>query len=96
MGNFPVGPLNEPANEFMGCNGWCTNYLTWQCLGNCSPICGAMCCPEKTLCCYDKNILKAVAKFEGKKTPSPGPCSEPFLQMACCGPCTYCLLYRGQ
>lgn len=104
MQDFPVGPLNEPAQDFMSCTGMSYNFLTYCCLGKCAScsfflwgfFCGIMCCPDKTMCCYDLNMLEAVARYKEKKTISPGPCTEPLLQAWCCASCTLCVLYRGE
>ena len=96
MGDFPVGPKNEPANKFTAPPGF---FL--HCLAGLHPfaiVIGCAACPEKTMCMYDKHILDAVATYLGKSTNSPGPCPSSCLQMfqPFTFACTYCLLYRGE
>ena len=96
LGNMPVGPKNEPANQFMNIGGMIANCLSY--VNICTFVLACIVWPEKTCCNYDKNILESVATFKGKKVASPGPCSDTFCQMCCplTQACTYCLLYRGQ
>ena len=93
MGNHPIGPKKEAASAFTGCCGQFVNSLTYTYSGL-GALCGLCCCPEKTCCAYDANILRGYAEFMGKKTSSPPPCGDPCMQMFCCRPCTVCLMYR--
>ena len=82
MGDYPVGPKQEPAQQFIGCPTLCINYLTWagtECCC-CGPIIGVIACKEKCWCFYDMHIMVAVAQKLNKKTISPGPIDDPLMK----------------
>jgi len=88
-----IGKKKEPAPIFLGCGAQCLNWLSYD-LDLCGPCVAAVACPDKCMCFYDINILKAAAVKLNKDSISPGPCEEPCLQVFCCKGCTYCLVYR--
>ena len=57
-------------------------------------LAGFLACPEKTCCAYDMEVIKGYSKLAKKKTETPGPFDNLFLDCICCYPCIYCLIYR--